>query len=364
MPVQAQNPTLSNDFDKIMGWLAGQTAQSLGFNAGSTFDPPNEMRKWRIQPDVSFGIGVMPFDKSIFPRMDVQALEDQEPGALLPNDVKFPNLTLHMRLGLPQRMDLGLRGVNMTVPKGYKLSENTTGSGQSNTIGVSLRKHFLGGTAPLVSLSMFYNHVTGYFSFANQFTDLELTPGFFASSKNNGQLEWDVRSIGLNMVLSQVWGKWTPFLGMGYNRVSGNVTGRMTANWATPLIQPSVGQATASPEPDNTRLILGFQRDGSLMHFFMNGEFKVSGFQSGKAFVISTGLAAPFNIGRNSSVVRYGRNKPSDLAMHEEESIKRRVQRSQKKRRVRFWPERKKRKRKPTIEASSYEEKSELIFLR
>lgn len=315
VPARAQNPTMSDDFTRIIGWLSAQTAQSLGFNAGSTFDPPNEMRPWRIQPDVSLGIGVMPFDKGVFPKMEVEALAEKDPAKDLPNDVKFPNLTVHSRMGLPWRMDLGVRLVNMTIPKGYRLSETTKGDGQSNTIGVALRKHFLGGGRPLVSVSGAYNKVNGYFNFANEFNNVELAPGFFASSKNTGQLDWSVQSLGVNVVVSQAYGRWTPFLGAGFNRVTGSVKGKLEANWLTPLIQPSVGRADNAPEAGNSRVIFGFQRDGSFWSFFLNGEAKASGFAAGKAFVISTGFAAPFKIGANSSIVRGGRNKlASELA--------------------------------------------------
>lgn len=300
----AQNPLLSDDFDRIIGWLTAQTAQGIGFNAGSTFDPPNEMKAWRMQPDISLGIGVMPFDKSVFPKMGSEMLEDLNPKEALPDDVKFPNLTFHVRLGLPKRLDLGVRVVNMTIPKGYRLSDKSTGDGQSNTIGLGLRRHFFGGRRPLLSVSAFYNHVFGYFNFVNKFKNIELTDGFFASSTNKGQLEWDVTSIGANFVVSQVYGKWTPFLGMGFSITDGKVDGRLESNWETPTIKSSLGTATAQPESSLSRVIFGFQRDGSFFHFFLNGEVKATGFQAGRAFVVSTGLAAPFKIGANNSIAR------------------------------------------------------------
>ena len=311
VPVRAQNPTMEDDFARIMEWLTHGTAQGLAFNSGSTFDPPNEMRPWRIQPDVSFGVGVMPFDKSTFPTMEIDALAEKNPKNDLPDSISFPNLTIHSRVGLPMRMDLGLRAVNMTVPKNYKLSPNTVGNGQSNTLGLSLRKHFFGNGSPLLTVSGAYNRVSGYFNFRSTLKDVELVKGVFkADSVNQGQLDWNVTSIGVNFVVSQAFGKWTPFFGAGVNKVSGIVDGRLEAVWDTPLIDSTVGKASSRPESHNTRLILGFQRDGSFFKYFMNSEVKTSGFASGQAFIVSTGLAAPFRIGANSHVVRYGRNKP------------------------------------------------------
>ena len=308
------NPTMSDDFGRIMDWLTKQTADGLGFNAGSSFDSPNEMRPWRLQPDVSLGVGLLPFDKKVFPRMQT-VLRDQHPENSLPSSMMFPNLTLHMRMGLLGRTDMGVRFANMTTPKNYKLSPTTTGDGQSNTVGVSVRRHFLGGDKPLLSVSGVYNHTFGFFNFRNEYKNVELVPGlFYADSMNAGVMEWDVRSFGFNVVASQAFGKYIPFAGFGYNHVVGSVSGKLEAQWKTPLISPSIGQASNSPAPENGRLILGFQRDGSFFKLFMNTEIKAMGDNAGNSFVISTGLAAPFRMGASSALVRHGRNKPDGWA--------------------------------------------------
>lgn len=308
------NPTMSGDFTRIMDWLTKGTADGLGFNAGSSFDPPNEMRPWRLQPDISLGVGLLPFDKKAFPKMRVAALAEKKPDQSLPDEMKFPNLTLHMRMGLPGRWDVGSRFANMTTPSNYKLSPTTTGDGQSNTLGIAVRRHFLGGERPLVSVAGVYNHTYGYFNFKNEFSNVELTPGFFADSTNFGTLEWDVRSFGVNVIASQSYGKWIPFGGFGYNRMIGSVSGKLEAQWKTPLIAPSIGQASNSPADDNGRVILGFQRDGSFFKLFMNTEIKAMGPMAGKSFIVSTGLAAPFKIGASSALVREGRNRSDNLA--------------------------------------------------
>lgn len=357
---RAANPVMSDDFDKIIGWLTFQTAQGLGFNAGSTFDPPNEMRPWRMQPDVSLGIGMMPFDKGTFPEMEVEALAEKDMAGMLPDKVMFPNLTFHVRMGLPKRMDMGVRVVNMTTPKNYRLSESTVGNGQSNTIGFSLRRHFFGrGDQPLVSVTGAYNHVKGYFNFKNQFEDVELVDGIlWASSENTGNLDWDVKSYGVNMIVSQAFGKWTPFAGMGLSYITGNVKGRLEANWETPLIQPSVGEAESKPEAQQSRAILGVQRDGSFFKWFVNAEMKTTGFQSNKAFIISTGLAAPFRIGANSSLARERSSRPKLAQWKDGElfEVREKTRRSKSRRRRRRRAE----KYERTIDA---EKMPELIFI-
>lgn len=309
------NPSMSDDFGRIINWLTKQTADGLGFNAGSSFDPPTEMRPWRLQPDVSLGVGLLPFDKKAFPRMQVASLAATHPEDSLPSQMKFPNLTLHMRMGLPGRTDMGVRFANMTTPDNYKLSPTTVGDGQSNTLGVSVRRHFMGGDRPLVSVSAIYNHTFGFFNFRNEYKDVDVVPGVLrADSTNFGTMEWDVRSIGMNFVASQSFGKYIPFAGFGYNRVIGSVSGKLEAQWKTPLIATSLGRASNAPAPDNGRVILGFQRDGSFFKFFMNTEIKAIGPNSGNSFVVSTGLAAPFRMGASSALVRQGRNRTEGFA--------------------------------------------------
>ena len=326
LPARASAVSLAEDFTGIMGWLTQQTAQGLAFNAGSTFDPPNEMKPWRMQPDLSLGVGYLPFDKSRFPPMHVATLAANDPAGMLPSEMKFPNLTMHMRLGLPGRMDLGFRAVDMTTPKNYRLSPTTTGDGQSNTLGAALRKHFYGGEEdPLLSVTFAYNHVFGYFNFTNEFKNVEFVPGsLYADSVNKGRLEWDVRSFGLNAVLSKMYGKWTPFLGVGYNRIIGSVAGRLESLWNTSLVSPNpiVGDASGIPEPSHARLILGAQRDGTWWSFFTSGEMKAKGAMAGQTFIVSVGLAAPFRIGATSILHRKG-GEDMDIPTSKERKLRR-----------------------------------------
>src|SRR5579863_7588684 len=100
------NPSLATDYQNIMQWLTQQTANGLGFNAGSTFDPPNELAPWRIQPDFSLGVGFTPFNKSAFPTLQNQSLQQMGVQSDFPSSILFPNLTAHVRMGLPDRWDV------------------------------------------------------------------------------------------------------------------------------------------------------------------------------------------------------------------------------------------------------------------
>lgn len=291
------NPSIASDFQSIMEWLTNETVQGLAFNAGSTFDPPDEIAPGRIQPDVSLGVGYLPLDKGKFPTIVVPALAKLDPARALPDHVTFPNLTLHMRMGLPNRWDFSWRGANMTVPQGYRLTPQTRSDGQSNSLGFGLRKHLWGGGRPLVSIAGNFNYVFGRFNFYNDYKDLELTPGVFVDSRNRGQLAWSVASIGLNAIVSQNFGVWTPFFGIGYNRMSGSVRGHLESDFNTPLIHNPVAEASDRPEEHQGRVIFGAQLDRSRLSYFLNGELKAIGASAGKTFIVSMGIAAPFHIG-------------------------------------------------------------------
>ena len=61
--------SIASDFGHITSWLSNELAQEIAFNAGSTFDPPHELTSRHVQPDVSFGVGKMPLDKTRFPTL-------------------------------------------------------------------------------------------------------------------------------------------------------------------------------------------------------------------------------------------------------------------------------------------------------
>ncbi len=295
-PASAANPSMSDDFQRMMGWLSHEMAQGLAFNAGSTFDPPKEVKSRRLQPDVSLGVGRMALNKTTFPEPRVAALRDLDAQSIFPSSILFPNLVAHLRAALPGRMDLSLRFTDMTTPPGYKISPTTTGKGQSNTFGIGLRRHFFGGDLPSLAVGANYNHVYGRFTYQTKFKINNIS-GFSADSDVNGALAWNINSFGLNGVVSQAFGKWTPFAGLGYNYATGSVRAHLQVDSQTPVIAPIVGEASDHPEANQGRVILGASRDGSWMDFFLNGEVKALGQQAGKSWIVHAGVSLPFRIG-------------------------------------------------------------------
>ncbi len=357
-PARAANPSMSEDFKRMMGWISHELAQGLAFSAGSKFDPPREVKSRRLQPDLSLGVGSMYLDKSKFPTADTQALRDMDTDSIFSSRINFPNLVLHLRAGLPGRSDISFRVANMTTPPGYKLNSRTAAKGQSNSIGIGIRKHFFGqGRRPQLTLGSNFNHVRGQFEIQTKFA-IEDVQGFSADNDVNGIFQWNVNSLGLNAVLSQTFGKWTPFFGLGYNYTTGSVRARLEVDSQTPLIAPIRGEASSKPETSQGRYIFGTQWDVSWASIFFNGEVQAIGQNRGKTFVFHSGVTLPFEIGPRG----FGRKKNEKkdprldpdaprLAQVREVPIEPKAERKASKRRLRRRP------------LSRHEAVPELIFL-
>lgn len=296
------NPSLTEDFQGMSQWLSHELAQGLAFNAGSTFDPPHEVKGYYLQPDLSVGVGRMPLDKRDFPPITVQALNDFGGKNLFPNSVTFPNLALHLRMGLPWRGDAYVRFADATTPAGYKISPTMTAAVQTNSIGFGLRQHLFGrDEQPTLTLGAHYNHVQGRVRLKSKFQ--VNTQGFTADDDFNGALDWNLNSFGLNAVVHKAYGPWTPFFGMGYNYATGSARARLELIPRTDLIQPIIAEGSERPEQSQGRWITGVEYQKPTWSVFANVEFKALGRLQYRSFIAQIGVALPYEIGRGPAII-------------------------------------------------------------
>lgn len=297
------NPSMSDDFASMSFWLSHELAQGLAFNAGSNFDPPKEVKGYYLQPDVSFGAGRMPLDKREFPDLTVQALKDEGGPDLFPSSVLFPNLAVHLRMGLPWRGDAYVRFADATTPPGYKISPTMTAKVQTNSYGFGVRQHFLGWDGseyedewwwPALAVGLHYNHVQGYTDLKGKFTinanGLTQNDGF------HGSIRWALNSFGVDAIASHSFGAWTPFAGMGYNYATGSVGTSLIldASSVNTVVQ---GVGSDRPEKSQGREIFGLSYDRPTWSAFMNAELKALGQLQYRSFIVQFGAALPFDIG-------------------------------------------------------------------
>lgn len=300
----AANPSLSYDFANMSQWLSHQMAQGLAFNAGETFDPPHEVKGYALQPDLSIGVGRMPFNKTDFPTITTPALADLPAPNLFPNAVLFPNFAMHLRMGLPWRGDAYLRFADATTPPGYKISPTMTAKVQTNSFGFGIRQHFFGGPEledwPRLTLGAHYNHVQGYTNLNGKF--LVNTNGFTADSPFLGKIAWNLNSYALTAVLSKTFDRWTPYAGLGYNYATGSVGVDLHLVSATFLVQDVYGSGSDHPEKSQGREMFGFSYERETWSAFADAELKALGELQYRSFIVSAGVALPFDIGRGPKI--------------------------------------------------------------
>lgn len=296
------NPSLEQDFRGMSEWLSHELAQGLAFNAGSTFDPPHEVKGYYLQPDVSLGVGRMPLDKRDFPLITNQSLNDFGGQNLFPDSVVFPNLALHLRMGLPWRGDAYVRFANATTPSGYKISRTMTAAVQTNSFGFGVRQHLFGrDEQPTLTLGAHYNHVQGRVRLKSKF---QVDKGGFVGDEDfNGNLDWNLNSFGLNAIVHKSYGPWTPFFGMGYNYATGSARARLELIPHSEIIPVIIGEGSSRPEQSQGRWIGGVEYQRPTWSVFANAEFKALGRLQYRSFIAQIGVALPYEIGRGPAII-------------------------------------------------------------
>jgi hypothetical protein len=297
------NSALADDFGPMSQWLAHEMAQGLAFNAGSNFDPPREVKGWALQPDLSIGIGKIPFNKSEFPTLQNQALQDQGGAKIFPDKTLFPNLALHLRMGLPGRRDAYIRFADATTPPGYKISPTMTAAVQTNSIGFGLRQHLFGEEEqPTLTLGAHYNHVQGRTRLKGKF-NVDIDNNFRADSEFNGEIDWSLNSFGLDAIVHKSYDSWTPFLGFGYNYATGSVRTKLELKSSTFLVDNVTGQGSDHPEQSQGRWITGVQYAKPTWSVFFNAELKALGQLQYRSWIAQIGVALPYEIGNGPKII-------------------------------------------------------------
>jgi hypothetical protein len=294
------NPSLSDDFSSMSYWLSHQMAQGLAFNAGETFDPPKEVKGYYLQPDVSLAVGSIPFNKKDFPVPQTQALQDAGGSSLFPNSTLFPNFAMHLRMGLPWRGDAYVRFADATTPPSYKISPTMTAHVQTNSFGFGIRQHFFGEDEwPTLTMGAHFNHVQGFVNLKG--TIVINSNGLDQTDSFSGNIKWDLNSYGLTAIVSQSYGAWTPFAGIGYNYTVGSVSSSL--DLAPSAVNTEVfGAGSDTPEKSQGREIVGVSYDRPTWSFFANGELKALGQLQYRSYIVDAGFALPFDIGRGPKV--------------------------------------------------------------
>jgi hypothetical protein len=149
----------------------------------------------------------------------------------------------------------------------------------------------------MLSVGAHFNHVYGWFNLHTT-RDMIVNQTINITNTVEGRLDWNVSSYGLNAVLSESYRGWTPFLGCGYNYVTGSASASLQMP-ATATTTAAQGGGSDHPEQNQARFMAGVEFDRPWMHFFLNSEVKAVGENAGKSWIAMLGAALPFEIGMN-----------------------------------------------------------------
>ncbi len=278
-------------------WLSDQLAQGLAFNAGENFDPPTLVKGYYLQPDVSFGAGIVPLSRKNFPQTPALAGIGYNGSSFFPNSVAFPNLAIHLRMGLPGDNDMYVRFADATTPPGYKISPTMTAQVQTNSFGAGLRHHFIGtGGWPSLVWGAHYNYVTGHVNLAGP-ESAQFTPTYGDSGSLTGTIAWALHSFGTDAIVYQTFSHWTPYGGLGYNYATGSVRSSLALNFNGFGAAPIFGESSDKPEANQGRAIGGVQYSFANWSLFGGGEIKTIGVDPLQNYIVQVGAALPFELG-------------------------------------------------------------------
>jgi hypothetical protein len=231
--------------------------------------------------------------------MTVPELQNGVGANLFPSSTLFPNFAGTMRMGLPWHGDFYVRLADATIPPGYKISPTMTAQVQTNSYGAGIRQHFFGGDNPTLTVGGLYNHVQGYTKLKGTFG--VNAQGFTADDLFNGTINWSINSFGLTAIVSQSFGRWTPFAGLGYNYTTGSVAVNLNLLSGTFLVPNITGQGSDRPEVSQGREIAGVSYDRRTWSAFANAELKALGQLQYRSFILQFGAAIPFSFRRKNS---------------------------------------------------------------
>ncbi|MBI4249699.1 MAG: hypothetical protein HY611_09365 [Elusimicrobia bacterium] len=292
----AQGVTLESEFARISKWFSEEAVSGLAFNSASVLAPPVELRPLQLMAAFNLGLGNVPLDTGQFPEFRLQTLREKDIKGGFQSSLPFPDLNAQMRVGLPSRFDAAVKLSFLSTPK-QKPSPDTEAKLHTAALGFEARRHFFGGRFPLCSVTGSANYMAGALVFNSKSSD-EIQEGFDLDSVNSGELAWKIKSLGVNALLSDSFGAWMPFGGVGYSYSQATVRARITNEFQSELLFPTIGEHTAAVNAGQVRAVLGAGYQWGAWNLYVTGETVASGRWAGKNSAFHFGLAMPLNLGR------------------------------------------------------------------
>lgn len=309
-PIDQALADTEHDFGLISQWWCEQLSEGLAFSAGSGVNLPAYVCHFLgFEVGATLGTGISLVDTDAFKELGTKTINtsQMEMLPLLP----IPAATIHAKLGLPFKIDVGLKyGM---IPS-FKVSVEPISAEIENTIiGLEVRKKL---PVPIIPVTVYanYAYASGLLVLAyeetKERTEMYSEPGigtveFTQTMKRefNWKTDWGVSTIGAGAVVSKKLLFFTPFAGIGVSKNLGEVNSDLGAG-VTITLEPKVaGVGTADsesmditgtkgtdPAKDvNIRLIGGFELSFLMLKIGIAGE--VAGTDK---FAVNAGLRLQF----------------------------------------------------------------------
>ncbi|MFH1258794.1 MAG: DUF6588 family protein [Elusimicrobiota bacterium] len=299
--LQTAKDAVQADYSTVSGWFSEQLADGLAFHEqGGLALPGSVCSLLGFELGVSGGGSVWNLDVDKFRKLSVKAVDVSSLGGIdLPDKIGAPSLLAHAKIGLPFGLDVGGKGGKIT----WGLDNGNARTDIESTVwGVEVRKRLLGGgltgvVLPDLSVNLSLNTASGFIKRTEVYE--QTTPGIIygentytqtINSTTTWRSDWDIKSLGLQAVLSKNFIVVTPFVGVGFYKNMGKVNTaiRTEGNIALTGIPTDPlsleGKGDKAPKDTNLRYMAGLEMNITLLKLGISADYS-DGMYAGNAVV-------------------------------------------------------------------------------
>lgn len=286
--------SVESDYSTISQWFSEQLADGLAFHSQSGLDlPASVCGLLGFELGGSGGLSIWKLDVDKFRSLSTTAIDVTSAGGIdLPDKIGAPNLLAHAKIGLLGGLDVGGKGGRIAWSRD---DGNARTDIESTVWGIELRKRLLGGgvtgvVLPDLSVNLSLNTASGSIKRSEGYN--AVTPESYAgvsytqtiTSTTTWRSDWNIRSLGLQAVLSKNFIVVTPFLGVGVYKNMGKVNSSIETGGNIKLestVPPAslenplslTGKGDKKPKDTNVRFLAGLELNITLLKIGLSANY-------------------------------------------------------------------------------------------
>ncbi len=299
--LQTAKNAVQSDYSTVSQWFSEQLSNGLAFHEQNGLDLPGSVCSLLgFELGVSGGGSVWKLDVDKFRKLPAKAIDVTSAGGIdLPDKIGAPNLLAHAKIGLLGGIDVGGKGGKIT----WSLDDGNARTDIESTVwGVEVRKRLLGGgltgvVLPDLSVNLSLNTASGFIKRSEVYD--RTTSGIIygdnsytqtITSTTTWRSDWDIKSLGLQAVLSKNFIAVTPFIGVGLYKNMGKVNtaietgGNITLSGIPTADLSLAGKGDKAPKDTNIRYMAGLEMNITLLKLGLSADYS-DGMYAGNAVV-------------------------------------------------------------------------------